>query len=115
MRSHIPALLAIIRHPVRAYRERPRPRKWASALAFLQQAGTLTPGEVHALRAGDRLADLYAETFAADVIDADQLDEIAHRIRIGDLREAALLIGRLHPALGDLSDLVHRSVSRDRA
>lgn len=87
----------------------------ADAIRVLERDRLLSAGEAHALRAGERLSDLYAEVAEGEAgVSLDQLEEVERLIRAGDLPEAALQLGRLHPALRDFPALLHRSATRAR-
>lgn len=107
-------ILDRLRQAWRTRRDRPAPT--ARAIDTLERAGTITPGEAHALRAGEHLADLYAEVNADEAgVNLERLETIAAHLGAGDLDEAIYQLGHLHPALRDLPYHFDRSTARARA
>ncbi len=99
----------------RMFSRRPPPPDFGdqgAAIDLLERERLITPAEAHALIAGEKLADLYEEIQLGEVgIDAGELEHIEALVRVAELEEAALLIGRLHPALRDFPALLERRLA----
>lgn len=86
------------------------------AIAFLAREGAITAAEAHALTAGDALADLYDEIAPQGVpLLGNALADIGDLLRAGDLAEAIIQLGRMHPALRDLPHLHAKALAGSRA
>ena len=114
----MPAIMTRLRRAWRGFLDLPPlpEADTGQAIAILERARLISPGEAHALCAGENLADLYADIARGEgLTEAEALEEIEALIRLGSLSEAIVQLGRLHPALRDLPHLYNRSPARARA